>query len=112
VIGIGAEATTACSIYARTGSTDDWTAQIVGIRARIAPLDARGATSVEQRWGFRATHVARVPAAWKADLVSGRRLRRISDGEEWVIGPVRDNSGLLLEPHVRAYLQEVEAVTQ
>lgn len=98
------------AIWTRTAETDTWTVLVESARAAINELDARGRRATSAVWDPDITHVARVPPAWSEYLVAGRRMVRASDGQEFVIGPVRDNSSSV-QPHYRAYLKAVEPVT-
>lgn len=99
------------AIWSRTAESSTWTVVIASARAAISELDLRGRRATSVVLDPDITHVARVPIAWQTYLVAGRRIVRASDGREWIIGPVRDNSASV-QPHVRAYLKAAEAVTQ
>jgi len=107
---LGSAMRTEIAIWARTAESDTWVVQVASARACITPLDARGRRSTSVYLDPEISHVARVPLAWEAYLIEGRRIVRASDGQEFVIGPTQDN-GDSVPRHVRAYLKAAEAVT-
>jgi hypothetical protein len=106
VLNLAAAMREEIAIWARTPETDEW-ALVTGARAAITELDLRGRRTTALLLDPDITHVARVPLAWQSYLAEGRRMVRQSDGQEFVIGPVRDNVGCLTR-HVRCYLMCVK----
>jgi len=106
-MGLTARMTDMVDVYERTRGGDTWTAVGATIPALITALNASGQRRESAQLEPDVTHMARLPLSADGQVRAGNRLRRTSDGAEWVVRFVRAH-GTAATKHVAVGLAQVE----
>lgn len=100
----------AVDVYRRTPEADTWTRLASEVAALITPVSAQGARREAMLLEPDVTHVGHM--ALNMTVAAGQRLKRVSDGAEFVVRAVRAyDQPFLVEQHTALSLtQEATAI--
>lgn len=108
-MGLTARMTDTVTVYARARGADTWAQVDYPLPALITALNASGQRRESTQLDPEVTHMGRLPLSADGHVSAGNRLRRSSDGAEWVVRFVRAH-GTAATKHVAVGLAHVEPV--
>jgi len=107
-MALGGRMRDSVDVYRRTSETDDWVNQSQGLSIGTRPVPTTGKRSEIAMIDPTITHIGRMPAATVDVLKDLDRVKRIRDGQEFVVRQVRLNE-MTGTGHTEVWLAAVDS---